>query len=210
MCGICGRIDPRGVARADIQEMADTLSHRGPDGEGVYNDGMAGLGHRRLSIIDLGGGRQPMSNEDGSIWIVFNGEIYNYLELRDRLKTSHRFSTESDTEVIIHLYEEKREKCVEELRGMFAFAIWDAKERSLFLARDHLGQKPLFYVHRGEELAFASEIKALLVGDPSLRQMDCDALHQYLTLRIIAPPLTMFSQIRKLPPRTPSPFGTAE
>jgi asparagine synthase (glutamine-hydrolysing) len=200
VCGICGRINPRGVARADIQGMADTLSHRGPDGEGVYIDGVAGLGHRRLSIIDLGGGHQPMSNEDGSIWIVFNGEIYNYLELRDRLKTSHHFSTESDTEVIIHLYEDKREKCVEELRGMFAFAIWDAKERSLFLARDHLGQKPLFYVHQGEELAFASEIKALLVADPSLREMNCNALHQYLTLRIIAPPLTMFSQIRKLPP----------
>ena len=180
--------------------MADTLSHRGPDGEGIYIDAMAGLGHRRLSIIDLGGGHQPMSNEDGSIWVVFNGEIYNYLELRDRLKTSHSFSTESDTEVIVHLYEEMGEKCVQELRGMFAFAIWDARNGSLFLARDHMGQKPLFYVHRGEELAFASEIKALLVADPSLREMDCNALHQYLTLRIIAPPLTMFSQIRKLPP----------
>jgi asparagine synthase (glutamine-hydrolysing) len=200
VCGICGKINPRGIARADIQEMADTLSHRGPDGEGIYIDAMAGLGHRRLSIIDLGGGHQPMSNEDGSIWVVFNGEIYNYLELRDRLKTSHSFSTESDTEVIVHLYEEMGEKCVQELRGMFAFAIWDARNGSLFLARDHMGQKPLFYVHRGEELAFASEIKALLVADPSLREMDCNALHQYLTLRIIAPPLTMFSQVRKLPP----------
>jgi asparagine synthase (glutamine-hydrolysing) len=200
VCGICGRIRPGGVDREDIQTMTDTLSHRGPDGEGVYVEGMAGLGHRRLAIIDLGGGQQPMSNGDGSLWIVFNGEIYNYRELRDRLEKSHHFSTESDTEVIVHLYEEERHKCVEELRGMFAFAIWDAKDRSLFLARDHLGQKPLFYVHRGEELAFASEIKALLVADPSLRQLDCRALHQYLTLRLIAPPLTMFAQVRKLPP----------
>ena len=180
--------------------MTDSLAHRGPDDQGLYVDERAGLGHRRLSIIDLGGGRQPMSNEDGSLWIVFNGEIYNYQELRQRLQDFHQFSTESDTEVILHLYEEKRDKCVEELRGMFAFAIWDAKEGSLFLARDHLGQKPLFYVQQDDEITFASEIKALLAVDPSLRQMNCEALHQYLTLRIIAPPRTMFSRIRKLPP----------
>jgi asparagine synthase (glutamine-hydrolysing) len=200
MCGICGRISPRGVTREEVLAMTDILRHRGPDDQGLYIDEVVGLGHRRLSIIDLGGGHQPLSNEDGSLWIVFNGEIYNYREIRDRLKHSHRFSTDSDTEVIVHLYEEKRGKCVEELRGMFAFAIWDARERSLFLARDHLGQKPLFYVHCGEELAFASEIKSLLIADPSLRQLDCRGLHQYLTLRLIAPPLTMFSQIRKLPP----------
>jgi asparagine synthase (glutamine-hydrolysing) len=180
--------------------MTDTLSHRGPDDQGLYLDAMAGLGHRRLSIIDLGGGHQPMSNEDGSLWIVFNGEIYNYRELRQRLERSHCFATDSDTEVIVHLYEEKREKCVEELRGMFAFAIWDAKERALFLARDHLGQKPLFYVQQGDWLAFASEIKALLAIDASLRRVNCEALHQYLTLRIIAPPRTMFAGIHKLPP----------
>ena len=200
MCGICGRISPRRVTRDEVLAMTDILRHRGPDDQGLYIDGMVGLGHRRLSIIDLGGGHQPLSNEDGSLWIVFNGEIYNYRELRDRLQHSHHFSTDSDTEVIVHLYEERREKCVEELHGMFAFAIWDARERSLFLARDHLGQKPLFYVHRGDELLFASEIKALLVADPSLRRLDCRGLHQYLTLRLIAPPLTMFSQISKLPP----------
>lgn len=200
MCGICGTINPRSVTPETIDRMAEALAHRGPDDQGIYVDGMAGLGHRRLSIIDLGGGHQPMSNEDGRLWIVFNGEIYNYRELRERLEKSHRFATDSDTEVIVHLYEDMGERCVEELRGMFAFAIWDAKERTLFLARDHLGQKPLFYVHRGDELAFASEIKALLVADPSLREMDSQALDQYLTLRIIAPPLSMFAAIRKLPP----------
>jgi asparagine synthase (glutamine-hydrolysing) len=200
MCGICGKINPQGVAREEIQTMTDTLSHRGPDDQGMYLSGMVGLGHRRLSIIDLSRGHQPMSNEDGSLRIILNGEIYNYQELRQRLQNSHQFSTNSDTEVILHLYEEKREKCVEQLRGMFAFAIWDTRERSLFLARDHLGQKPLFYVHQGDRLAFASEIKALLAADPSLRRMDCKALHEYLTLRIISPPRTMFSSIRKLPP----------
>lgn len=180
--------------------MTDTLSHRGPDDQGIHIGGMVGLGHRRLSIIDLNRGHQPMSNEDGSLWIIFNGEIYNYRGIRDRLRDSHRFSTNSDTEVILHLFEEKRERCVNELRGMFAFAIWDTKDQSLFLARDHLGQKPLFYVQQGDQLAFASEIKALLVAVPSLRKMDCEGLHQYLTLRIISPPRTMFSSIRKLPP----------
>lgn len=200
MCGMCGQVDPLGVTRETIQAMVNTLIHRGPDDQGVYVNGMAGLGHRRLSIIDLSRGHQPMSNEDGSLWIVFNGEIYNYREVRDGLRGPHQFSTDSDTEVILHLFEEKREGCVEELRGMFAFGIWDARDRSLFLARDHLGQKPLFYVHQGDRLAFASEIKALLAVDPSLREMDCEALHQYLTLRIIAPPRTMFSSIRKLAP----------
>jgi asparagine synthase (glutamine-hydrolysing) len=141
-----------------------------------------------------------MTNEDGTVWIVFNGEIYNYQEIRDRLRESHQFSTDSDTEIILHLYEEKGEKCVEDLRGMFAFAIWDTKSRSLFLARDHLGQKPMFYVQQGDRLTFASEIKAILASEPSLREMNCEALHQYLTLRVIAPPRTMFSSIRKLPP----------
>lgn len=200
MCGICGQINYQGVDIKDIQLMTDTLRHRGPDDQGIYSEGIVGLGHRRLSIIDLGGGHQPISNEDGSLWIIFNGEIYNYHELRKQLQPHHQFSTNSDTEVILHLYEEKREKCVEALRGMFAFAIWDSKDQSLFLARDHLGQKPMFYVHQDNRLAFASEIKALLIGDPCLRQMDGEALHQYLTLRIIAPPRTMFASVRKLPP----------
>ncbi|MEJ2748348.1 MAG: asparagine synthase (glutamine-hydrolyzing), partial [Anaerolineae bacterium] len=180
--------------------MTGLLSHRGPDDQGFYFDATAGLGHRRLSIIDLSGGQQPIGNEDGSLWIVFNGEIYNYRELRSQLIEAHQFSTDSDTEVILHLYEEMGERCVEKLRGQFAFAIWDTRQSSLFLARDHLGQKPMFYAHQGKRLSFASEIKALLAADASLRQMDVEALHQYLTLRIIAPPRTMFTGIRKLPP----------
>jgi len=201
MCGICGIVAlPGGVSGPTVGLMSDALRHRGPDDEGLYSDGVAALGHRRLSIIDLDGGHQPLTNEDGSLWIVFNGEIYNYRELRDRLVRAHRFATRSDTEVILHLYEERREKCVEELRGMFAFAIWDARDRSLFVARDHLGQKPLFYAHQGGRFLFGSEIKALLAADPSLRNMDARALDEYLALRFISPPRTMFAKIRKLPP----------
>lgn len=181
--------------------MMDLLRHRGPDDQGLFVNGIVGLGHRRLSIIDLKTGTQPITNEDRTIWVVFNGEIYNYRSLRDELVVrGHRFETQTDTEVIAHLYEEYGEKCVTRLRGMFAFAIWDAKQGRLFAARDRLGQKPFFYVQRGTELAFASEIKALLAWDPSLAEMDLRSLDQYLTLRIIAPPHSMFRSIRKLPP----------
>ena len=200
MCGITGQVDQQGVNQQTIRQMTDELGHRGPDDFGYYVAENVALGHRRLSIIDLGRGRQPMSNENNSLWISFNGEIYNYQELRTQLQGKHQFKTDSDTEVILHLYEDMGEKCVEVLRGMFAFAIWDSQNDTLFLARDHLGQKPLFYVQQGKRFAFASEIKALLAFDPALRQMDGEALHQYLTLRIIAPPRTMFRQIRKLPP----------
>jgi asparagine synthase (glutamine-hydrolysing) len=200
MCGICGIVRPDGVNKNAIKFMTDILSHRGPDDEGMYVDGTVGLGHRRLSIIDLSGGQQPISNENGTLWIIFNGEIYNYQDIRRSLQDEHQFTTKSDTEVILHLYEEKRERCVEDLRGQFAFAIWDTKDQSLFMARDHLGQKPLFYVQKEDWFGFGSEIKALLAYDPNLRVMDLEALHQYLSLRIIAPPRTMFSEIRKLPP----------
>jgi asparagine synthase (glutamine-hydrolysing) len=200
MCGICGKIDRRGVTNEELKVMTDTLRYRGPDDEGFYSNGIAGLGHRRLSIIDLEGGHQPITNEDGSLWIVFNGEIYNYQDLRGMLPDTHVLKTNSDTEVILHLYEEMGTRCVRELRGMFAFAILDSRDNSLFIARDHLGQKPMFYVHKDDWFGFASEIKALLAVDPSLRQVDTRALHQYLTLRLIAPPLTMFADIRKLPP----------
>jgi asparagine synthase (glutamine-hydrolysing) len=189
-----------GPSRQAVGLMSDAIRHRGPDDDGFYSDDFAALGHRRLSIIDLGGGHQPITNEDRSLWIVFNGEIYNYRELRDRLVHTHRFTTHSDTEVILHLYEERREKCLEDLRGMFALAIWDARERSLLLARDHLGQKPLFYAHLGDRFLFASEIKALLAAEPSLREMDARALDEYLALRFISPPRTMFAKVRKLPP----------
>lgn len=200
MCGICGSIAPQPLDAGMIQRMSDSLAHRGPDDAGIHLEGTVGLGHRRLSIIDLNGGRQPIHNEDGSIWIVFNGEIYNYRELRARLEDRHQFATASDTEVIVHLYEEMGERCVEELRGMFAFAIWDRRNGALLLARDHLGQKPLYYAYRGGRLSFASEIKALLAADPALREVDPSSLHQYLSLRLIAPPRSMFRHIHKLPP----------
>jgi asparagine synthase (glutamine-hydrolysing) len=180
--------------------MASAIAHRGPDGQGIFTRGTVGLGHRRLSIIDLEGGRQPMSNEDDSIWITFNGEIYNYPEIRCVLEARHRFKTRSDTEVILHLYEDKGHKLLEDIRGMFAFAIYDFRERKLLVARDHLGQKPLYYHHDGDRFSFASEIKALLALSPDLAEMDETALYEYLTLRIIAPPRSMFRKIRKLPP----------
>ena len=143
--------------------MLSAIAHRGPDDEGLYVRGRIGLGNRRLSIIDLAGGKQPISNEDGTIWIVLNGEIYNYRQLRKKLESDgHTFRTNSDTEVIVHLYEDVGERCVEQLSGMFAFAIWDEPQQKLFLARDRIGQKPLYYSHEGEELLFGSEIKAIL------------------------------------------------
>jgi asparagine synthase (glutamine-hydrolysing) len=200
MCGICGITDPAGVLAGDLQTMIATLGHRGPDDEGLHVEGTVGLAHRRLSIIDLAGGHQPMASDDGTLHIVFNGEIYNYVALRAELARRRPLRTTSDTEVILRLYEDRGERCVDALRGMFAFAIWDARTRTLFLARDHLGQKPLFHVQLGARFAFASEIKALLALDPSLRELDPEALDQYLSLRILAPPRTMYRRVRKLPP----------
>lgn len=201
MCGIAGivgRADPSG---ADIARMLSALAHRGPDGEGIHSDGLATLGHRRLSIIDLEGGRQPLRNAEGTIWLVCNGEIYNYKELRERLEArGHRFVTHSDCEVIIGLYEVYGDRLLDHLRGMFAFALWDSRKRRLLAARDHLGQKPFFYVTQPGRFAFASEIKSLLALDPSLKHLNLAALDQYLALRIIASPLTMFTGVQKLPP----------
>src|SRR5271154_5215490 len=166
MCGICGKLslEPESeINPALIRTMLDTIRHRGPDDEGIYLKGRVGLGHRRLSIIDLSSGHQPLSNEDGSVWIVFNGEIYNYRELRSLLLSKgHVFKTNSDTEVIVHLYEELGPQCLEKLRGMFAFAIWDENDKTLFLARDRVGIKPLYYCLTNKSLVFASEIKAIL------------------------------------------------
>ena len=201
MCGIAGivgTLDPRG---SDIAAMLQALAHRGPDGEGTFNDGFAALGHRRLSIIDLEGGRQPLRNAEGTIWLVCNGEIYNYVELRGQLEArGHRFVTHSDCEVIIGLYEAYGDRLLEHLRGMFSFALWDSRKQRLLAARDHLGQKPFFYIAQPNRFAFGSEIKALLALDPTLRQLNLAALDQYLALRIIAPPLTMFRGVHKLPP----------
>ena len=202
MCGIDGYINPQGVTPRDINCMNDALQHRGPDDSGVYisRNKHAGLGHRRLSIIDLAGGQQPIANEDGSKKIVFNGEIYNYQTIKPDLATRHSFKTHSDTEVILHLYEELGAGCLQKLRGMFAIAIYDEQAESLFIARDHLGQKPLYYYHDGETFAFASEIKALLALDPTLRELDPDALYEYLSIRVITSPRSMFRRIRKLAP----------
>jgi asparagine synthase (glutamine-hydrolysing) len=201
MCGIAGYVGPGLQDEGRLRRMLQVLQHRGPDDEGVYlADGVA-IGQRRLSIIDVAGGRQPICNEDETVWVVFNGEIYNYQALRRELEgKGHRFATHSDTEVIVHLYEDFGEHCVERLRGMFAFALWDGRQQRLFAARDRLGQKPLYFVQRGAEFLFASEIKALLTFDPTLAELDFEALDQYLSLRLIAPPHSMFRAIRKLPP----------
>src|SRR5262245_2350987 len=165
MCGIAGilKFDAAGRAEEDrLVRMRDVITHRGPDGEGLIVDGPAGLAHRRLAIIDVAGGQQPMCNEDGSVWIVFNGEIYNHAELRSGLEArGHRYRTRSDTETILHLYEEEGEGVVDGLHGMFAFAIWDRPRRRLLLARDRLGIKPLYYAQTDRELLCGSEIKAL-------------------------------------------------
>ncbi|MDH3663233.1 MAG: asparagine synthase (glutamine-hydrolyzing), partial [Alphaproteobacteria bacterium] len=181
--------------------MTSAIAHRGPDGHDHVRRDNAWLGHRRLSIIDLEGGRQPISNEDGSVWIVCNGEIYNYQDLRPGLiDKGHVFKTESDCEVVLHLYEEEGEACLQKLRGMFAFAIWDERKQQLFCARDRLGQKPFYYACKDNSLLFASEIKALLKADPSLRQMNPEAFDEYMTLRLIGAPKSMFRGIEKLPP----------
>jgi asparagine synthase (glutamine-hydrolysing) len=201
MCGICGQYSPAGADQQLLGRMLRAIVHRGPDDEGTYFSGPVGLGSRRLSIIDVAGGRQPISNEDGTVSVVFNGEIYNHQELHAELEArGHRFRTRTDTEVIVHLYEEMGTACVDRLRGMFAFAIWDGPARRLVLARDRLGQKPLFYAERGEDFLFASEVKAILAAGDRPRQLDFESLHHYLSLRFIPPPRTMFREIRKVPP----------
>ena len=180
--------------------MTAALTHRGPDDEGFYFNRGVGLGHRRLSIIDLEHGRQPICNEDGTVWIVFNGEIYNFLDLRQELEAAgHRFKTSTDTEVIVHLYEQHGTDCVRYLRGMFAFAIWDASRRRLFLARDHVGQKPLFFFHRNGVFGFGSEIKALLRSGCVKAEMDAAAMNHLISLRYLPGTQTLFKGIHKLP-----------
>jgi asparagine synthase (glutamine-hydrolysing) len=203
MCGICGIFDRSGksVDVKLLEEMTAVIRHRGPDGEGRLVDGPVGLGHRRLSIIDVGGGAQPIGNEDGSLQIVFNGEIYNFIELRKELeKFGHRFKTLSDTEVIVHAFEQWGKDCVKRFNGMFAFALWDTRRRELFLARDHLGIKPLYYVELGGRILFGSEIKALLQDPACPREVDVQALAELFTFRYVPSPKTLFKGIRKLPP----------
>jgi asparagine synthase (glutamine-hydrolysing) len=203
MCGIAGIADvyPGGVDPHSVHQMCQAIVHRGPDDEGIFVKDGVGLGMRRLSIIDLAGGHQPVFNEDRSVWIVFNGEIYNFPELRRELeRRGHSFRTHSDTEVIVHLYEEYGSECVQKLRGMFAFALYDERKRKLLLARDRLGLKPLHYSLVNGRLLFASEIKAILAVAPDLAQVHLQALLQYFYLGYVPDPLTAFSSIKKLPP----------
>jgi asparagine synthase (glutamine-hydrolysing) len=203
MCGICGLASVDGASspdRAALEAMSETMVHRGPDSDGVLVEGPVGLAVRRLSIIDLEGGDQPIGNEDRSIHVVQNGEIYNYRELRAELeRRGHRFSSRSDTEVLVHLYEERGPRFVDELRGMFAVAVWDSRRRRLVLARDRFGIKPLYYRIAGPTLSFASELKALFAQPGFQRQIDFDALEAYLAFNSIPAPLTIFSGVRKLP-----------
>ncbi|WP_456432626.1 asparagine synthase (glutamine-hydrolyzing) [Thermosulfuriphilus sp.] len=205
MCGIAGFLDLEGHQNEELQrlivEMTRILTHRGPDEEGVYFDAHIALGHRRLAIIDLSSGRQPMGDKDLGVQIVFNGEIYNFRELRRILESmGHRFQTNSDTEVILRAYLEWGPECVRHLLGMFAFAIWDASRRRLFLARDRLGKKPLYYWTQGSRFAFASEIKALLKIPDLSPQVDLQALDCYFSFGYIPSPKTIFQSIRKIPP----------
>jgi asparagine synthase (glutamine-hydrolysing) len=203
MCGIAGivRWDHRPVTTVEIGQMCQAMRHRGPDDEGVYVHDGVGLGMRRLSILDLPGGRQPIANEDESVHIVFNGEIYNYRELRRGLERSgHRFRTAGDTETIIHLYEEHGARCVELLRGMFAFAIWDARRRMLLLARDRLGIKPLYYLERGNELIFASEVKPILSLPLVERRLNWSALNHLFAFMSTSPTSSIIDGVQKLEP----------
>jgi asparagine synthase (glutamine-hydrolysing) len=204
MCGICGVFEPASTSKPDravLDAMSRSIAHRGPDDEGTYLHAGLGLAVRRLSIIDVEHGHQPISNGDGSLWIAFNGEIYNHESLRQLLsKLGHRFQTRADTEVVVHAYEEFGADAVRHLNGMFAFAIWDAKARRLFLARDRFGIKPLYYTIAGEELIFGSELKAILEHPRVERRIDFVALNEYLSFEYVPTPRTIFRDIRKLPP----------
>ncbi len=204
MCGIAGivaagRLQPDDLAR--VPRMRDVIAHRGPDDAGLFSDERAALGHRRLSIVDLAAGHQPIANEDDTVWIVFNGEIYNHAEVRVELEAAgHRYRTRSDTETIVHAYEQWGDACVEHLRGMFAFAIWDAPKRRLLLARDRLGVKPLYWAQAGDRLLFGSEIKAILESRLIRPEADEARLPELLGTRYLSGAETLFKGIHRLLP----------
>ncbi len=203
MCGIAGVVTPEGeLANQEVlRDMIRMLKHRGPDEDGIHIENGVGLAHARLSIIDLAGGRQPMHNEDSSLYITFNGEIFNYLELREELiRKGHVFATSSDTEVILHLYEEEGEACVQRLNGQWAFAIWDRNRRRMFLSRDRMGVRPLFYTWAGRTFVFGSEIKALFVHPGVRRDLDLNGLNEVFTYWCTIPPRTAFQGVFELPP----------
>jgi len=200
MCGICGMYAPGAVDRDVLQRMNDAIRHRGPDDEGFYTDERVGLGSRRLSIIDLSQGRMPIHNEDESVWVVFNGEIYNFLELRQGLEArGHRFTTHTDTEVIVHLYEEVGVGVFEKLRGMFAVALWDRKRGTLLLGRDRVGKKPLYYAWDGARLLFGSELKCMRAFPGLKLSLDFEAINYYFSYLYIPAPLSIYREVRRLP-----------
>ena len=202
MCGICGQVvldKDESASEALVASMLGTIRHRGPDDDGIHVTRSAVLGHKRLSIIDLNTGKQPIANEDQSVWVVFNGEIYNYKDLRrDLIARGHKFRTATDTEVIVHLYEEHQEACVDKLRGMFAFAIWDERNQKLLLARDRVGIKPVYYALNQRRLIFASEIKALLVDKSVRRDVDPEAIDRFLTFQYLPGEKTLLRDVQKL------------
>jgi len=214
VCGIVGivKLNPREtVGEARLERMRDLLRHRGPDGEGLWIHGPVGLGMRRLAIVDVAGGRQPMANEDGTVWIVYNGEIYNHADLRAGLEQrGHCYRTRSDTETILHLYEEDGERCVERLQGMFAFALWDRKRGRLLLARDRLGIKPLYYAWTDDELVFASEIKAILAGGSIRAGLNESIIPEFLATGYVAGEETFFRGVHKLLPGRTLSWSCAE
>ena len=202
MCGICGYLSSlkHPIDRALLERMNATLVHRGPDSDGFYVDGRVGLAMRRLAIIDVAGGDQPIANEDGSVVVVYNGEIYNFLELRAELEQcGHRFATHSDTEVIVHGYEQWGDGALRRFNGMFALALWDARRQRLLLARDRMGKKPLYWHHSAQGLVFGSEAKAVLAAPWVEREINPIALHHYLTLQYTPDPLTIYQGIQQLP-----------
>jgi asparagine synthase (glutamine-hydrolysing) len=204
MCGICGFVSFEPEHNTDkliLQKMNGTLRHRGPDDEGYYQDSRASLAMRRLSIIDLRTGQQPISNEAGDIWVVYNGEIYNFQTLRTQLeKSGHIFKTKSDTEIVVHAYEEYGDDCLKHFNGMFALALWDARKSRLLLARDHMGIKPLYYWAGQDQLVFGSELKALIVHPDVPRRINPAAIDLFLSLEYIPSPLTIYENVFKLPP----------
>jgi asparagine synthase (glutamine-hydrolysing) len=203
MCGIVGAVypDSGAVNQAMVRRMCSLITRRGPDDDGFYFADQVGLGMRRLSIIDVHAGRQPIHNEDKTVWVVFNGEIYNYRELRqDLAKRGHRLVTSSDTECLVHLYEDFGDDFVSQLRGMFAFAIWDDGQKKLLLGRDRLGIKPCYYWQHGEALCFGSELKCLLAADGFQRRINLCALSDYLTFKYVPGPQTIYEGIREIPP----------
>lgn len=203
MCGIVGVVhaEPGFADQPLVKRMCALITRRGPDDDGFYFGDRVGLGMRRLAIIDVHSGKQPIHNEDRTVWVVFNGEIYNYRELREQLeKQGHRLATSSDTECLVHLYEEYGEGFLDHLRGMFAFAIWDDRHKKLLLGRDRLGIKPLYYSKHKEALYFGSELKCLLPIENFRRQINLRALSDYLTLKYVPGPHTIYEDIHEIPP----------